>query len=150
MKIRTTVEIAAPIERVWPLIGDDKNIPLWMPEIVETRYGDEHDRMKPVGARFTQKIKEGGRIKEYAGLVTAFEQGRLLGIRLSDKHFDVDVLYKLSEHGRSTRLDYSCEMALHGWVARIMSVLARPLTRRILGRHMASLKRVAESDSPLS
>jgi uncharacterized protein YndB with AHSA1/START domain len=31
MQIATTVEIEAPLDRVWPLINDDENLKLWMP-----------------------------------------------------------------------------------------------------------------------
>lgn len=144
MNITLPVEIDAPVARVWALIDDPENIKLWMPEVVETIHPDGIDRANPVGTRFIQRIKEGGRVKEYEGVVRAYEPGRHLGIRLVDKHFHVDVDYHLSEDRGGTRLDYSCRGEMKSWIARIMGFLARPMAMRQLTRYMANLKRVAE------
>jgi hypothetical protein len=50
MRIATTVDIKAPIERVWPLIEDDRNLSLRMPDVLETSYPDgkhQQARMPP-------------------------------------------------------------------------------------------------------
>ena len=144
MAITYQVDIEATIEQVWMLLDDETQLPLWMPEIVEMVYPEGRDRDAPVGTTFRQKIKEGGRVKEYEGEVTAYDAPRKLGIRLGDGQFFFDVTYKLSPIGTGTRLDYSAELAVKTLLARIMGVLFRPLTMRILNRHMVNLKRVAE------
>jgi uncharacterized protein YndB with AHSA1/START domain len=145
MEIARTVKVEAPIERVWPLLDDDRNLKLWMPDVIETTYPHGKPEGDPVGTRFIQRIREGGRVGTYNGEVTAYEPARLLGVRLGDdRHFTTDVTYRLSEEGGATRLDYLCRVQLHSWLARIMSVIGAPMTRRIVTRHMAKLKRVAE------
>ena len=76
--------IHATIARVWALLDDDEKLSLWMPQLVEINYPDGKNRDAPVGTRFTQKLKEGGRIREYQGEVTAYEAPYLLGVRLFD------------------------------------------------------------------
>jgi uncharacterized protein YndB with AHSA1/START domain len=149
MQIATTVEIGAPLDRVWPLINDDENLKLWMPDVVETTYPEGKPEGDPVGTRFLQRIREGGRISTYQGEVTAYEPGRLLGIRLGDaRHFVTDVTYRLSEEGPETRLDYACRVTLLSWIARVMIPIGAPMMRRIVKRHMANLQRVAEEGAP--
>ena len=145
MRVVTTVHIDAPLEKVWPLLDEDKNFKLWMPDVIETTYPDGKPAGDPVGARFAQKIREGGRINTYLGEVTAYEPQRLLGVRLGDeRNFSTNVTYRLSQENTGTRLDYACDVHLISWLARIMILIGGPMMRRIVKRHMANLKRVAE------
>lgn len=151
MQIAQTLEIAAPRDRVWPLLDDDENLKLWMPDVVDTTYPDGKpeagSQLSPVGTRFLQRIREGGRISTYEGQITAYEPQRLLGIRLGDnRHFFTDVTYRLSGEGGTTRLDYTCDVALTSRLGRIMIWIGGPMARRIIKRHMANLKRLAEAD----
>jgi len=145
MRIATTVGIEAPIERVWPLLDDDANLKLWMPDVLETTYPDGKPEGDPVGTRFVQRIREGGRVNSYQGEITAYAPQHLLVVRLGDeRNFETDVVYRLSRQGPGTRLDYACDVRLKSWPARIMILIGGPMMRRIVNRHMASLKRVAE------
>lgn len=54
MEIARTVNIGAPIERVWPLLDDDRNLQLWMPDVIETSYPHGKPEGDPVGTRFVQ------------------------------------------------------------------------------------------------
>ncbi len=144
MAITFQVDIEAPLEQVWAFLDDETRLPLWMPQVVETVYPEGKDHDAPVGTRFRQKLKEGGKVREYQGEVIAYEAPRLLGIRLGDGKFSVDVTYQLSPIGTGTRLDYTADITVKTLVSRILGFLFRPLTMRILTRHMVNLKRVAE------
>jgi uncharacterized protein YndB with AHSA1/START domain len=146
MRIATVVEINAPVERVWPLVAEDGNIGLWMPDVLETTYPDGRPQGDPVGTRFEQRIREGGRVSTYQGEVTAYAPQSLLGVRLQDQgNFSTDVVYRLSRQGAGTRLDYTCDVVLKSRLARLMMVIALPMTWHIVKRHMRNLKRVAEA-----
>ena len=97
-----------------------------------------------VGHTFTQKIKEGGRVTEYEGRITAWEAPAHLGLSLGDRHFTTHVDYRFTAEEGATRLDYSCRVELHNLLARIMGRLFGWLTRRIVRKQMAKLKAVAE------
>ena len=144
MRITFENEIAAPVPVVWSFLDDDTKLPLWMPEVVDISYPEGQKCEDPVGAAFRQTLKEGGREKTYDGLVTAYEPERLLGVRLTDGRFGVDVRYALSPSAQGTRLDYAADLVLQSRLARILGVLFKPLTISILKRQMANLKRVAE------
>ncbi|NIN68580.1 MAG: SRPBCC family protein, partial [Anaerolineae bacterium] len=53
------------------------------------------NREQPIGTKFTQRIREGGRITEYEGEVTAYEKPYHLGVRIGSPQFSVDVDYRL-------------------------------------------------------
>jgi len=144
MQFESSHLIAAPVERVWQFLDDDEKRKLWMPEVEDTVYPDGNDKENPVGVRFRQRIREGGRISEYEGEVTAYNPPSLLGVRLSNPQFASDVIYRLRQEDGGTRLDYSAELSLNSWIAKVMGVIARPLTSSIIRRHMRNLKRVAE------
>jgi uncharacterized protein YndB with AHSA1/START domain len=147
MQTTIEVDIDAPLDVVWTILDDERNLPRWVPEVVETTFPDGHDRANPVGVRFRQKIREAGRVKEYGGVVTAYEPRKRLGIRMQDASFDMNLLYTLAQEGSGTRLVYELEVVLKSLFARIMGLLARPLTKRIVGRQLAALKRIAEEDA---
>jgi hypothetical protein len=127
------------------LVDDDQKTKLWMDGLEETIYPDGLDRENPVGARFRQRIKEGGRVAEYDGQVTAYDKPRHLGVRIGSSAFTMEVDYRFTETGDSTRLDYSAKMLYANWFSRLMGSLFGWFTRRILNNQMTKLKGLAES-----
>ncbi len=136
--------IDAPVARVWEFLDDDEKLPIWMPQIVDISYPDGRNRDQPVGTRFRQKLKEGGSIREYQGEVTAYEPPHLLGVRLFEDNFAVDVTYRLTADGDKTILDYRADVTLKTILGRIMGTLFSWMTRRLVRQLMGNLKRVAE------
>ena len=145
MNERFSMVIAAPVERVWELIDDDANLKRWMDGLVDTSYPDGIDRAQPVGTRFVQRIREGGRISEYAGVVTAYDRLKHLGIEIGNRVFTMAVDYRLAGVPEGTRLDYTAVMRRGGGFIRVMTVLFGWLTRKILRKQMAKLKALAEA-----
>jgi uncharacterized protein YndB with AHSA1/START domain len=143
-QITYRMDLKAPIEKAFDLVDDPEKLKLWMDGLVETRYLSEPDPHNPVGAKFKQKIKEGGRIVEYDGEVTAYQKPKHLAVRIGNKHFAVDVDYRFTPTADGTRLDYACSMHNPGLLARVMGFLFGWLTRRILRKHMTKFKELAE------
>lgn len=139
--------IAAPAERVWALIDDQENLKRWMDGLEETTYPDGIDRSRPVGTRFVQRIREGGRVSEYQGVVTAYDHLKHLGIEIGNRAFTMAVDYRLTPVPGGTRLDYSAAMQRGGGFVRIMVVLFGWLTRKILRKQMTKLKALAEASA---
>jgi uncharacterized protein YndB with AHSA1/START domain len=145
VSVSQTVVIEAPIERVFDLVDRPENLKLWIDGLEETTYLSEPDPDNPVGARFKQRIREGGRVVEYHGEVTAYEKPRHLAVRIGNEKFQVEVDYRLADLGGRTRLDYSATLARTTPVAWITSVAFGWLTRRIAVKQTSKLKRVAET-----
>ena len=142
------MEIEAPIERVWPLVDDSENLRKWMDGLEETTYPDGFQRA--VGTRFVQRIREGGRVQSYEGVVTAYDPPRHLGITIGNRAFEMQVDYRFTDLGVRTRLDYLARKTRGGFVIKVMSPLFGWLTRRILRRQMAKLKAVAEAGAAVA
>lgn len=139
------VEIRAPLATVWLHIDDETHIKAWMPEVVDIRYPEGKNAASPVGTRFVQTLKEDGRVKDYDGVVLAYEPQRLLGVRLGDKNFHVDVTYRLeAAPGGSTILHYACQTTPHTWLARLLIPIGTPFMKRLLDRHMERLQAQCE------
>lgn len=144
MNIAMQVDIEAPLDTVWSFLDDPAKVPLWMPEVVEVSYPARYDRDNPIGTRFRQIVQEGGRKKTYLGDITAYEKPRLLGIRLGDGRLRLDVTYRLTPMGTGTRVDCQTKISVGDWIGRTLGLFARPMTERIIGRHMDNLKCLAE------
>ena len=140
-----SMDIEAPPERVWALIDDPENLKRWMDGLEETTYPAGIDRSRPIGTRFVQRLRGGGRVSEYQGVVTAHDRLRHLGIEIGNRAFTMAVDYRLAPVPGGTRLDYSATMKRGGGFMRVMVVLFGWLTRKILREQMAKLKALAEA-----
>jgi uncharacterized protein YndB with AHSA1/START domain len=143
--LRHTLEIDAPIEQVFALLDDPQKIKLWMHGLEETVYKTKRNRQQPVGTRFTQRLKQGRRISEYDGEVTAYERPTHLALRISNDSFAFDVDYRLADLGGRTRLEYTATGADPKGLARPAGAFFALVTRRISAKQMRRLKAVAES-----
>jgi uncharacterized protein YndB with AHSA1/START domain len=139
------MEINAPIEKVFDLLDDKDKLKLWMDGLEDTVYTSARNPENPVGTRFKQRIREGGRVQEYEGEVTAYEKPKHLAVRIGNNYFIALADYRLTPTAAGTRLDYSCDITCHSWLFRIMAVLFGWLTKRILRKQMVKLKRLAEA-----
>jgi uncharacterized protein YndB with AHSA1/START domain len=145
MNITYTMDIHAPIDKVFECIDNDELLKKWMHGLVEVVYVLEPDNNHPVGTKFTHKIKEGGKVREYDGEVIAYEKPSLLGVRLSPPMFTVDVYYRLSTIENGTRLHYECMLTYHNWFAKLIGSVFSWFSKKILHKQMNSLKELAES-----
>jgi carbon monoxide dehydrogenase subunit G len=146
MQYLYTLDINAPAERVFEWIHDPEKHKLWLPGVEETRYVGPYDPDNPVGAKFKQKIREGGRVKEYDGEVTAFARPKHLAVRLFGPQFSVTADYLLTPLAGGTRLDYTADFSGGSWFCRLMVRVFGFFVRGMLRRQMAKLKQLAETE----
>lgn len=147
MHITYQIDIAAPIDSVFALLDDDDQLMRWMDGLEGTTYPNGKDPANPVGVRFRQRIREGGRVTEYDGAVTAYAKPTHLGVRIGNRSFTMEVDYHLTAGDGATRLDYAAQMVEASRFARVMARLFGWLTRRILRKQMTKLKACAEADA---
>jgi uncharacterized protein YndB with AHSA1/START domain len=144
MKMTYTMDIKAPVHKAFALVNDDTQMARWMDGLVGTEYLTPKDPANPVGARFRQRIKEGGRVQAYEGVVTQYEPNRLLGVRIGNQAFATDVTYRFEPTGQYCRLHYECQLTFHSGVAKFFGVLFAWFSRSILRKQMQKLKALAE------
>lgn len=144
MRIVRTLRIWAPAARVWGLIDDERQIPRWMPSVLDTRYPQGKPAGNPIGARFLQQMQEGGKVSEYEGEVIAYEPGRMLGVRLLPQAFKIDVRYIVTGDEDQTQLDYICDMWARTWKGSAILLLGTKMLGGIAEQQMLRLKLLAE------
>jgi uncharacterized membrane protein len=118
-EVRTVVEIDAPPEEVWKVVGDPRNLPQWDPHITKVedvpadglREGSDYEtelRFMGVRARVTAHVAE-LRPAEYSR------------IRLYGPLLDATVVTRLSPlDGDRTRLEHEVDYRFRGgWLGRL-------------------------------
>jgi uncharacterized protein YndB with AHSA1/START domain len=145
MALATTLHIDAPPARVWQLIDDPAQLPLWMPEVIDTVYPDGRPANDARGTRFVQRMKDARGIKTYQGKVMAYEPGRHLALTLTEAMVTISVGYRLTPYEQGTRLDVTGDLAMNNPLFSMMALAAWPMASAHLKRQIAELKRVAES-----
>jgi uncharacterized protein YndB with AHSA1/START domain len=144
MAMTYSIEMKAPIDKVFDCVDDREKLKLWMDGLAETTYVTERDPANPVGTKFRQKIREGGRVQEYDGEVIAYEKPKHLAVRIGNTHFHAVADYRFSPTDDGTRLDYACDVTCHGWFVKVMGFLFGWFVKRMLRKQMAKLKELAE------
>src|SRR5262249_48249502 len=145
MAITCSVEIKAPIDKAFECVEDTDKMKQWMDGLEETIYTSEGDPANPVGAKFKQRIREGGRVHEYDGEVRAYEKPKHLAVRIDNKHSQAVADYRFAPTADGTRLDYKCDVTCHSLFVKVMGFLFGWFMKRILRKQMAKLKQLAES-----
>jgi uncharacterized protein YndB with AHSA1/START domain len=130
----TTVEIAAPPERVWEVMADVERWSEWTDSVTMVRRLDEG----PLRAGARAKVNQ-PRIPETEYVVTELEPGRSFtwvatapGVLTTARH----TIEPLAEGGSRVRL--SVEQA--GWLGSLVGRLYRGITDRYLATEAAGLK----------
>ena len=148
MRQTRRLRVNAPVARVWELIDDDSKLPLWMPNIVSTRYPNGKPQGSPVGARFVQEMRQGDVVSSYEGEVTAYEPGRMLGVLLRPQALAVHVVYHVTGDEDWTLLEYGCDVRATTWRGTLLLLFSKKLLKGILDQQLARLKLVAEGRLP--
>ena len=126
---------------LWPWLTESDKIVRWMKGVEEHRFAEPppHGR----GAKFSMKIKEGGKLSDYAGELLDVEPRRRLRLKLvggcGPRPMAMEIEYRLSDLGRETQVDYACRMelppgclwAILGWIG---SKVARAMAKRFFAK----------------
>jgi hypothetical protein len=110
------------------------------------------DGPRGVGSTFRMKIKEGSRVADYDGRVTAHDPPKHLAVVFWGGAFPegmaINVDYQLTDLGGRTRLDYvaasECSKPLPWWM-RLLLPLFQVFGKLQLKGFMKTLKRLAEA-----
>jgi uncharacterized protein YndB with AHSA1/START domain len=137
--------INAPIEAVFEVVDSEEHVKNWLDGFVENIYEENFNRDHPIGAKFKQRLKEGGKIQEYDGEILSYKRPKELGMRLKHPSFSVDVYYRFSSVGNNqTRLDFECNLKMNSFLSKLMGSIFSWFTARILKKQISSLKKYAE------
>ena len=147
MKNICTVEIEAPITKVFDFINDASKHKLWLEGLEDTIREPGYDPKNPVGSKFQQKIRDGKKVEVYDGQVTAHDRPRHLGARVYNKAFSVQIDYQLTKVKKHTHLEFISEVTFHNLAFKMIAGLSRSIMRTILEKQMKTLKQLIEAET---
>ena len=144
MRVAETVQISAPIERVWDVVADPERVLSFMSGV--TRWEVDGDRAQGIGARYRVLFRVGA--AEIGGLIEVVESEAPCELAwTSVLGIDQRGRWRLREHGPNRtsvmfRLSYHAPGGLLGWMS---DQLSRPMVDRNIRHTLESLKRVLET-----
>jgi hypothetical protein len=149
MRIERVVKINCTPEHLWPFLDEPDKQKLWMKGLLENRRIDPGPPR--AGSKFKMKIKEGGKVGDYDGEVTAYDRPRHLGVRFWGGGFPAGMVmlcdYRLSAENGGTQMEYVAQS--EGWRPGLFLRLLMPLfmlfTKMQLRGFLKTLKRLAEA-----
>jgi uncharacterized protein YndB with AHSA1/START domain len=140
MELTHSSEIHAARQRVFDYLNDPEKIKQWA-RGMEDRIDLTPDS-KGVGARFKQRIREGGRLNEYDGEILAYDPPAHLRVRLARGSVIMTIDYRLTELSPTlTRLDQSFGLESASPVMRWIGRLFAPFTRSLVRKQLDAFKR---------
>jgi uncharacterized protein YndB with AHSA1/START domain len=150
MRAHRRITIDSPSEVVWLCLTDPALVKQWITNMVDD-IPEHPGRPIGVGTRSTMRLREGKRIRDYTCIITAWEPGKHLAIRMAGGSFapgmEMDVRYQLSPvpEGR-TLLDFDVQVPMKGWF-RLMAPLFKLMAAGNTNRELAKLQEVARTAS---
>jgi uncharacterized protein YndB with AHSA1/START domain len=81
MQVRRSVEIAAPPERIWPLMVEPDNVLKWYPTLRRFEYEDAGQRRR--GARVYAEEKASGMLMKLHFVITDWVENRALSLHMT-------------------------------------------------------------------
>ena len=141
---RASVEIAQPVDVVFPYLVDPDRIPLWLDGVVESRSLTGPGTF--VGARSIEVIEVDGERQELELKVIEYEENALLAVRIKSDLMTASNRYRVSAIPRGTRIDYDSVTEGRGWVRLVAPLLHGPIQEK-LEADLARLKQILEDKS---
>ncbi|MDB5818665.1 MAG: hypothetical protein JWQ11_2305 [Rhizobacter sp.] len=144
MRLTAAIDIDAPAEVVWRCIEEPALIVRWVEGAVEHRYLGERDPANPVGQKFMQRLKQGSKVTTFEGTLVAFERPRHFAFVIPSPSYSSEAHFRLTPRGRSgTHVDYSIDVTLHTWQARVAATALRLPLSFFVPRQMRRLQALA-------
>jgi uncharacterized protein YndB with AHSA1/START domain len=124
--------------QIFDFIDAEEKAPHWLgrcAQLVRTSAGE-----KGVGSTLRYVYKQGGRTGTMDGVVTAYEPGRRLGMKVSDRMFAVSLGIELTATARGSRVTEHVEIEPRNLAGRLLSPILRLATRRQAAKDLSALK----------
>ena len=142
--MRETVEIEAPIERVWAVVHEDfKNAGKWSSNVDEVEALTDGPTRKGTELRY-HLVTPGGK-QELEVVHTTVTPGKTVAGRFTKGPLKGDWKYSYSEREGRTKLTYTMDYDPNGFAARLFfGIIERQLPSDV-AKTMKSLKKYVES-----
>jgi uncharacterized protein YndB with AHSA1/START domain len=145
MELKYNIDIDSPPSKVFDLVADADNLKQWMEGLQESVYLSDFDPDNPVGTRYRQKIKQGDRVVEFEGEITAYDRPHRFSSIIASDQYTVHIDFQFSEIESGTHLDYLASLTDASWTVRLLASTFSSQAQKIVDKQMKNLKTVAEA-----
>jgi len=143
-KVRETVEIDAPVEKVWAVVHEDfKNAGKWTSSLDHVDFLTDGPMGKGTELRYT--ITTGGGKQELEVEHTTVTPGKTVAGRFIKGPIKGTWKYAYAENEGGTKLTYTMDYEPNGFAARLFFGIIEKQVPSDLKRPLASLKKYVES-----
>ena len=139
------LEIDAPAEIVFGIVGDSARISEWMDEVEETQH--LYSPGQPVGTTFRQVIRHRGGRKEYTGIVRTYEAPTHLALELDVDHFTMAISYRIRALQEGCVLTFTCDCITTNPLVKLVFYLFRGSAAGMSLDALKKLKALAEAEA---
>ncbi len=147
MNIVCSIEIDAPMSKVFEVLNDSDKHKFWLEGLEETIREPGYDPKHPVGSTFTQKIRDGKKLDVYDGQVVAYEKPKHLGVQVSNGGMTANVDYRLKSLKKKTQLEFTSNLQFKSLAFKLLVNLSQPILRGIIEKQLKSLKELVEAEA---
>lgn len=135
------IDLPQTPHQVFALLDDYSKVPLWLKRCEGV--AKQGTGPTKVGDKLRYAYCEGGRHRLMDGVVTAFEDDRLLSYKYFDKMMMVTIDFRMAPgEGGGTHLVHHIEITPHNFMAKLMSPLIRMKLPKQTTDAMESLRRL--------
>ncbi len=134
MRFQETFSVARPPEVVFDYVTNPDNLSAWQP--VNRGIEPLTDGPPGLGSRFRERLKPpASREFEQITEFVAFDRPRLLKVHVVEGPVPVDGTWAFAPEGAGTRVTFTAEGELHGWMKLLAPVTTRLMARQFAGYH---------------
>ena len=139
------IQIDASPQAVFDLIADNTRRGEWAEGMETFDYTSDFDPNDAVGTTFTQRIREGGRVSEYHGEITAYDPPKAWGAKVVGGSYSMVVEYHLAPANGGTEVVNVVDVDSSSWFVRVMGFLFSWFTRWLGRKQLRKLKELVET-----
>ena len=139
------IQIDASPQAVFDLIADNTRRGEWAEGMETFDYTSDFDPNDAVGTTFTQRIREGGRVTEYHGEITAYDPPKAWGAKVVGGSYSMVVEYHLTPANGGTEVVNVVDVDSSSWFVRVMGFLFSWFTKWLGRKQLRKLKELVEA-----
>ena len=139
------IQIDASPQAVFDLIADNTRRGEWAEGMETFDYTSDFDPNDAVGTTFTQRIREGGRVTEYHGEITAYDPPKAWGAKVVGGSYSMVVEYHLAPANGGTEVVNVVDVDSSSWFVRVMGFLFSWFTKWLGRKQLRKLKELVEA-----
>ena len=146
MRITAAIDVDASPAVVWSCIAEPDKIVRWVEGALDHRYVGARTGRPKVGDKFVQRLKQGRKVVEFEGTLTACEEPSHFAFTIPSPAYSSEAHFRLTPQGSGgTHVDYSIDVTLHTLAAKIAGAALRVPLAFFVRKQLRRLRALAVS-----